>query len=116
MPYGNLPVSAAVIREGKQALAVDDEGPWAGVMARALREDGYQVSVVYDGYEDGLKMATLRPDVRVLDFIMPGLDGFSIGRRVLARSRGAGHKASHNDWLRLGGSSCQRPGTPRFFV
>jgi excisionase family DNA binding protein len=84
----NFPVPAELVREGKQILVVDDEGPLAEIMAHALREDGYQVSVAFDGYEAGLKMATLQPDLLVLDLIMPGLDGFSICRRVKANSEG----------------------------
>ncbi len=84
----NFPVPQELVKEGKQILVVDDERPLAEMMAHALREEGYQVSVAFDGYEAGLKMATLEPDLLVLDLIMPGLDGFSICQRVKANSDG----------------------------
>jgi excisionase family DNA binding protein len=88
----NFPVPRELAKEGKQILVVDDERPLAEIMAHALQEDGYQVSVAFDGYEAGLKMATLQPDLVVLDLIMPGLDGFSICQRVKANSEGNGTK------------------------
>jgi excisionase family DNA binding protein len=82
----NFPVPQELAKEAKQILVVDDERPLAEIMAHALQEDGYQVSIAFDGYEAGLKMATLQPDLLVLDLIMPGLDGFSICQRVKANS------------------------------
>jgi excisionase family DNA binding protein len=80
----HFPIPAELLRQGKQILVVDDEVALVEVMAYALREDGYHVSVAYDGYEAGLQMATLRPDLLVLDLIMPGVDGFAICQRVKA--------------------------------
>jgi excisionase family DNA binding protein len=84
----NFPVPQELAPEGKQILVVDDERALAEIMAHVLQQDGYQVSVAFDGYEAGLKMATLQPDLLILDLIMPGLDGFSICRRVKAHSEG----------------------------
>jgi CheY-like chemotaxis protein len=84
----NFPIPQELAREGKHVLVVDDERPLAETMAHALRDGGYQVSVAFDGYEAGLKMATLQPDLLVLDLIMPGLDGFSICQRVKANLAG----------------------------
>jgi excisionase family DNA binding protein len=80
----DFPVPQELAKEGKQILVVDDERALVEIMAQTLREDGYQVSIAFDGYEAGLKMATLRPDLLLLDLIMPGLDGFSICQRVKA--------------------------------
>jgi CheY-like chemotaxis protein len=84
----NFPVPQELVKQGKQILVVDDERALAEIMAQALQEAGYQVSVAFDGYEAGLKMATLQPDLLVLDLIMPGLDGFSICQRVKANPEG----------------------------
>jgi excisionase family DNA binding protein len=84
----NFPIPQELAKAGKQILVVDDEHALAEIMAQALQEDGYQVSIAFDGYEAGLKMATLRPDLLVLDLIMPGLDGFSICQRVKANADG----------------------------
>jgi CheY-like chemotaxis protein len=45
-----FPVPQELIKEGKLILVVDDERPLAKIMAHALQEDGYQVSVAFDGY------------------------------------------------------------------
>jgi excisionase family DNA binding protein len=82
----NFPLPPELGKEGKQILVVDDERSLAEIMAYALEEDGYQVGVAFDGYEAGLKMATLQPDLLVLDLIMPGVDGFSICQRVKANT------------------------------
>jgi excisionase family DNA binding protein len=84
----DFPVPKELAKEGKQILVVDDERGLAEIMAQTLREDGYQVSIAFDGYEAGLQMATLRPDLLVLDLIMPGLDGFAICQRVKANPEG----------------------------
>lgn len=70
--------------EGKRVLVVDDDRPLAETIAQTLQEDGYQVSVAFDGYEAGVKMATLKPDLLILDLIMPGMDGFAVCQRVKA--------------------------------
>jgi two-component system, OmpR family, response regulator VicR len=84
----DFPVPRELAKEGKQILVVDDERALVEIMAQTLGEDGYQVSIAFDGYEAGLKMATLRPDLLLLDLIMPGLDGFSICQRVKANPEG----------------------------
>jgi excisionase family DNA binding protein len=84
----NFPVPQELVRAGKQILIVDDEPALVEIMAQALQEAGYQVSIAFDGYEAGLKMGTLQPDLLILDLIMPGLDGFSICQRVKANPEG----------------------------
>jgi excisionase family DNA binding protein len=84
----DFPVPRELAKEGKQILVVDDERALVETIAQTLREDGYQVSIAFDGYEVGLQMATLRPDLLLLDLIMPGLDGFSICQRVKANPEG----------------------------
>jgi DNA-binding response OmpR family regulator len=63
---------------------VDDEQTLVEAIAQSLQAEGYQVSVAFDGYTAGVKMATVQPDLLVLDLIMPGVDGFSVCKRVKA--------------------------------
>jgi len=44
--------------------------------------------VAFDGYEAGVKMATLKPDLLILDLIVPGMDGFAVCQRVKADPEG----------------------------
>lgn len=80
----NFPIPEAFGRERKRILVVDDEQALAEAIAQVLQKEGYQVSVAFDGYAAGVKMATVQPDLLVLDLIIPGVDGFSVCKRVKA--------------------------------
>ena len=68
-------------------LIVDDDPLTRTLAGDALRESGYAVSEAEDG-EAGLRaFETLRPDLVLLDVMMPGLDGFAVCRRVRAHPR-----------------------------
>jgi two-component system OmpR family response regulator len=65
-----------------RVLVVEDEVRMAGLLERALREEGYAVDVASDGPE-GLWLATENPyGAIVLDVALPGLDGFQLCRRL----------------------------------
>ncbi|HEX6330983.1 MAG TPA: response regulator transcription factor [Actinomycetota bacterium] len=67
-----------------QILVVDDEPAVRDALERALRASGYVVATAADG-QDGLdRMATERPDLVVLDILMPRLDGLEACRRLRA--------------------------------
>lgn len=63
-------------------LVVDDEPKMAGLVARALREDGHAADVAHDG-RDALWMAKAAPyDAIVLDVMMPRVGGIEVLRRL----------------------------------
>jgi two-component system OmpR family response regulator len=63
-------------------LVVEDEVRMAGLLRRALREEGHAVDVAADGPE-GLWLATENAyGAVVLDVMLPGLDGFQLCRRL----------------------------------
>jgi DNA-binding response OmpR family regulator len=65
-------------------LVVDDEQRILRFVVRGLRAEGYEV-VSADNGTDGLRKALNgRYDLVVLDLLMPGLDGVSVLRRLLA--------------------------------
>lgn len=67
-------------------LLVDDESPIVELIRGYLEREGYAVSAAEDG-PSGLEMArTERPDVIVLDVMLPGLDGFEVLRQLRAFS------------------------------
>jgi diguanylate cyclase (GGDEF)-like protein len=71
----------------KKILVVDDSDFFAAVIGRALTQDGYNVVRASCG-EDGLRFVREeKPDLVLLDVIMPGLDGFAVCR-VLRASDG----------------------------
>lgn len=63
-------------------LVVDDDPDIARFVEVNLRSAGYEVSVAGDG-EEALERATeLRPDLVLLDVMMPRLDGFEVAQRL----------------------------------
>ncbi|MBA3530655.1 MAG: hybrid sensor histidine kinase/response regulator [Ardenticatenales bacterium] len=67
-------------------LIVDDNPTNLGVLTDYLKEFGFTILNARDG-EMGLKRAALtRPDIILLDVMMPGMDGFETCRRLKANS------------------------------
>jgi PAS domain S-box-containing protein len=65
-------------------LIIDDEIANLGVLSNYLEEAGYQVLAARDG-ESGLqKVQFARPDLILLDVVLPGIDGFETCRRLKA--------------------------------
>ena len=70
-----------------RVLVVEDEARMAGLLQRALREEGHAVDVAADGPE-GLWLATENSyGAIVLDVMLPGLDGFQLCRRLRESGR-----------------------------
>jgi two-component system response regulator MprA len=67
-------------------LVVEDEKRMAELLRKGLEEEGYVVAVALDG-PTGLAMARASSfELILLDIMLPGMDGFSIARRL--RSEG----------------------------
>ena len=58
-------------------LVVDDDPAIRGVVADALRDEGYAVDIAAHGREALEAMRVRRPATIVLDLMMPVMDGFS---------------------------------------
>jgi two-component system response regulator MprA len=69
-----------------RVLVAEDDRAVRESLARALSLEGYQVHAVPDGLAALSAVPTFRPDVIVLDVMMPHLDGLSACRRL--RSQG----------------------------
>jgi two-component system, OmpR family, response regulator ResD len=63
-------------------LVVDDEPTIAEVVARYLVRAGYDARIAGDGPTAVELARTLRPDLVVLDLMLPGLDGLEVMRRI----------------------------------
>jgi len=67
-------------------LVVEDETQLAGLIAEQLRSAGHTVSVAGDGLS-ALQILETRPaDLVILDWMLPGLDGLEVCRRIRAHS------------------------------
>ncbi len=73
-----------VIRNGSapRILAVEDEPELAFLLAYNLDAEGYVVESVQHGDEADLRLAEDPPDLVILDWMLPGLSGIEICRRL----------------------------------
>lgn len=71
---------------GRKVLVVDDETRLVDVLKAYLERDGYRVVSAYDGNE-GLRLARReKPDLILLDLMLPGVDGLEICRTLRKES------------------------------
>ena len=68
----------------QRILVVDDDRSMVGVLRGYLEQAGYAVIPAYDGDTALRLIRTERPDLAVLDLMMPGHDGWAITRVVRA--------------------------------
>lgn len=62
----------------KTVLVVDDDQPISELVRLVLETRGYNIRVAFDG-KNALKLARrFRPDLMVLDIMMPGIHGFDV--------------------------------------
>ena len=66
-------------------LVIDDDPDVRGFIAQSLEEQGYAVRQAADGREGLKAIARDKPDLVILDFIMPGLSGAEVANRILSR-------------------------------
>lgn len=67
-------------------LIVDDEMPLSTLLQQTFEQEGHQVTTAKDGIECMNKMASFRPEVVIMDIMMPKLDGMDT-TRLIRRNR-----------------------------
>jgi len=70
------------LTEQQRVLVVDDEPSIVDAVATALRYEGFEVNEAGTGREALKAAETLRPDLIVLDIMLPDLDGIEVTRRL----------------------------------
>ena len=66
----------------ERILIIEDDEGIVRVLRRALTYEGYQVETALDG-ENGLSQARdWRPDLVILDLMLPGMDGLEVTQRL----------------------------------
>jgi DNA-binding response OmpR family regulator len=76
-------------RARASVLVVDDEPTIAEIVSRYLERAGYATRTASDGFQALAFVARRRPDLVVLDLMLPGIDGLEVMRRL---HRGAGDR------------------------
>jgi two-component system OmpR family response regulator len=66
-------------------LVVDDEPSIVDAVATALRYEGYDVEEATTGLEALAAVARFEPDLIVLDWMLPDIEGIEVGRRLRER-------------------------------
>jgi DNA-binding response OmpR family regulator len=61
---------------------VEDEATIATSLAKRLHAEGYRVEVAHDGPAGVALVERLRPDLVILDLMLPGMDGLEVCRRI----------------------------------
>lgn len=77
---------------GPRILVVDDELGMRSVAVSLLRRGGYQVSEASSGLDALEQFVELRPDLVLLDFEMPGMDGGEVCDRLRELERVTGRR------------------------
>ena len=80
-----LPKAPRVEKQPKWSiLIVEDEPAISGFIRRGLIFEGYAVETLEDGRSGLERLRDYRPDLLILDLMLPGVDGLEICRRVRA--------------------------------
>src|SRR5690606_10015732 len=66
----------------KKILVVDDEKPIADILQFNLTEEGFTVQCAYDGDEALRLVEEMKPDMILLDIMLPNRDGMEVCREV----------------------------------
>ncbi len=67
---------------GQRILVVDDERSIVDAVATALRYEGYEVEEAFNGRDALAAVARFEPDLVVLDWMLPDIEGIQVGRRL----------------------------------
>lgn len=78
---------AIQLMAAQKVLVVDDEDHILELAKLYLSREGYQVETISDGGQALARIAQVRPDLVVLDIMLPNVDGLSICREVRKHSQ-----------------------------
>jgi len=84
MKDNGIPTDA--LESGKRkVLLVDDDGELVELMTKVLEEDGrFEVRIASNGFDAGMMVKEYRPDLIVLDVMLPDINGKEVCHRVRA--------------------------------
>ena len=66
----------------KKILIIEDDKFLRELIAKKLRSEDYEVTEALDGEDGVAKAKELKPDLVLLDLILPGIDGFNVLAKI----------------------------------
>jgi len=78
--------SGMLLRMKSRVLVVDDDPALAEMLTIVLRGEGFDTAVVGDGTRALPAVRDMRPDVVLLDLMLPGMNGIDVCRAIRAES------------------------------
>lgn len=84
MKKNNMPIPAELTKTSKnRVLIIDDDPKIFGMIKTILsKEDDLEAATADSGFSAGLTILEWMPDLILLDFLMPNMDGFEVCRRL----------------------------------
>ncbi len=83
------PAAAGGLASEPNVLIVEDDGETRRLLVRLLRENGFRATGTADGREMWQALATMEPDLLLLDLMLPVTPGLDLLRELRARERWA---------------------------
>jgi excisionase family DNA binding protein len=83
----NMPIFEEAFQEGpKRILVVDDDRIVLETIVQSLEEDeyGYELISASDGFEAGVQLSHFKPDLVILDIMMPDINGYEVCKKIKA--------------------------------
>ena len=83
----DIPIDEAFftgVSKARSVLVVDDEADIREIVRRVLKElePNLRIEEASDGYEAGIKIGVMQPDLVIMDVMMPRVDGLSLCRSI----------------------------------
>ncbi len=78
---GIVPVSGSPFTDTR-ILIVDADAVIRNLLFQILIKSGYLVITAVDGFDAGIKVSEFKPEVILMDLMMPGMDGIETCRRI----------------------------------
>ncbi|MBC7320789.1 response regulator transcription factor, partial [bacterium] len=74
----------------KKILIAEDDPKISRILELELSHEGYKTCIVDDGYDALIKFEDFKPDIVVLDILLPGLNGKEVAKRLRDRDANVG--------------------------
>jgi len=69
----------------KTILLVDDDPDFVEILSSKLKEVGFNIEIAYNGKEALEKLNQIKPDLIILDVMMPEMDGIDLAFEITKR-------------------------------